>query len=105
MLVGAIRDDRFDAASREPSSDTWEAVALVARHGVRSTSPSDVDGVHQRLEVLRLVRLARGNECAKRDALTVGQKMKLRAKASAGSSQGVVGWFSSIPFFEAPAAD
>jgi hypothetical protein len=107
-LVAAGGDDRLDPAAAEPGPDPRVAVPLVAGDRVRafaSAPAAHLDGVHQRLEAQRLVALPRGGQRAQGHAAAVGHKMKLRAKASAGSSQGVVVRLAGPVFFEAPAAE
>ena len=79
--------------------------ALSTCHSIGTPAAADVHGVHEPFEVLRLVCLSGCHERPERDATAVGYKMKLRAKASAGSSQGVVDWLVLSFFFEAPAAE
>ena len=104
-LIGSRRDHRLDAALGQPSSNTTVAVAFIAGDRFGTTPTTDLNGVHQCRERLGFVRLACGEKRAQRNTTPIGQKMKLRTKASARSSQGVVVGFSLAPFFTAPAAD
>ena len=95
------------AACAEPVANPWITVALVAGNRIRTLAACDLDGVHQRLEVLGFMRLPGGDQCPKRHALGIRHKMKLRAKASPGSSQGeVIGLIDAFLFdvSDAPAA-
>ncbi len=104
-LVASTGNDRFDPSLGQPLPDARIAVPLVARHRVGAAPTTNVDGVHQPFEARRFVALSRSRQHAQRHAAAIGHQMKLRAKASAGSSQGVVARFGFPPFFPAPAAD
>lgn len=104
-LVRSCRDHSLDASSTQPAPDSRIAVRTVAGDGIGSSTPRDSDRVHQRFEGLRFVRLSGRDERTERNAATVRHKMKLRAKASARSPQGVVCGLIWPLSFEAPAAD
>ena len=104
-LIASRRDNRFDRTPTQPRADPWITVSLVTGNRIGSATTTNAHRIHQRLEARRLVRLSRRDQHPQRDAATIGHKMKLRTKASAGSSQGVVGRFCFAPFFPAPAAD
>lgn len=107
-LVRAGRNDSLDAPPTQPCPNPRIAVALVSRHPVRSSATGDRHGVHEPFEEDRFMTLAGRDHRSKRDACTIRYKMKLRAKASAGSSQGEVVRLLSTLFFEdsaPPAAD
>lgn len=104
-LVASTRNHRLNPSPRQPLPDPWVAVSLVTRHRIRSTPTTNAHRVHQRFKARRLVALSRRHQRAQRHAVAIGHQMKLRAKASAGSSQGVVTRFCFAPFLPAPAAD
>lgn len=103
-LISLRGDDGFDASAGEPPPDSRDAVRSISGNCVRASSPSDSNRIHEEFEVLRLVSLPCGDQSTKWHATPVGHKMKLRAKASAGSPQGVVDWLILSFFFDAPAA-
>ena len=104
-LVASTGNHRLNASPGQPPPDARITVPPVARHRVGATPTTKVHGVHQRFEVFRLMALSRRHQRAQRHAVAIGHQMKLRAKASAGSSQGVVPRLGFAPFFPAPAAD
>jgi len=104
LLIGAMRDHRLNAAAPEPASNAIDVVRAVASQSLWSSAPANPHRVHQSLEALGFVLLARSDQRAQRHAACISHQMKLRAKASAGSSQGVIfGLFA--PFLRAPAAE
>ncbi len=104
-FAASAGDHSFDGASGKPETNTRRAVRSITGDRVGTTPASDSHGVHQSFELLGLMCLSGGDQGAQRHASSIGHKMKLRSKASAGSSQGVVGGFCFAPFLPPPAAD
>src|SRR5437762_4604415 len=108
-LVLAARDDHSNGMAMQPVPDATVAIALVARHRGRALPRrparlSDRHAVHDRVDLRRLVDLARRDVRGEGNAATVSDQVELAPESAARATQRVVGGFSGAPFFPAPAA-
>lgn len=104
------RDDGADAVPPQPHPNAARVIGPIttemARPAARRAVPApDVDTIDDRLELGRLVGLARQQRSGERQATPIGQEVQLGAKAAFGAAQGMVRRLGrGPPFFRAPAA-
>jgi len=109
VLVATSRDDDADRMAVKPGADAWVAVALVARHAVRtrprrSEGLEDANPIHDLFELGALVDLPGRDVDREGESVTVSHQVELAAESAARATQCVVAGLFGAPFFPAPAA-